>query len=62
MGASAAGLLKPKRPLFLVLPHQVEAANKEKIYEFYSAEKKGKEVCIFAEKQRCGGTEVWRNY
>lgn len=60
MGASAAGL---QEPLFLVLPHQVEAANKEKIYEFYSVEKEGgKKVCIFAEKQRCGGTGGGRNY
>lgn len=62
MGASAAGLQEPEPPLFLVLLHQVEAANREKIYGFYSAEKKWKKVCIFAEKQRCGGMEVWRNY
>lgn len=39
MGASAAGLQEPEPPLFLLRPHHVEATNKEKIYEFYSAEK-----------------------
>lgn len=62
MGASAAGLQEPELPLFLVRPHHVEATNKEKIYEFYSAEKEKEKSLQLCRKERCSGTEAWRNY
>lgn len=62
MGASAAGLQEPEPPLSLLRPHHVEATNKEKIYEFYSAEKEKEKSLQLCGKQRCSGTEAWRNY
>lgn len=53
MGASAAGLQEPEPPLFLLRPHHVEATNKEKIYEFYSAEKEKEKS--FAENSAAAG-------